>query len=332
MGTSWYSGDEKAAPWGVLQAQVHQQIKERRLLPQGAPVLVAVSGGQDSLCLFRLLLDLQPKWQWRLAVAHCDHGWPGDQGNAAFVQEVADRWQVPWFLATTTDLAETEASARTWRYQALTAIAQEQNFTHVATGHTASDRAETLLYNLVRGSGSDGLQAMTWQRALSPTIQLVRPLLRLTRRETAEFCQHRDIIPWQDPTNSDRRFARSRIRQDVIPYLQAHLNPQVETTLAQTAEVLQAEVAYLEAEAAQLLQQAWEKSTLGLQRSLLAQAPLALQRRALRQFLQQQLATQVNFEQVEKLVKLVHAPNRSQTDPFPGGAIARVEEGYLRLQ
>jgi tRNA(Ile)-lysidine synthase len=155
--------------------------------------------------------------------------------------------------------------------------------------------------------------------------------LCLTRRETAEFCQYRGIIPWQDPTNGDRRFARSRIRQDVIPYLQAHLNPQVETTLAQTAEVLQAEVAYLEAEAAQLLQQAWEKSTLGLQRSLLAQAPLALQRRALRQFLQQQLATQVTFEQVEKLVKLVNAPNRSQTDPFPGGAIARVEGEYLRL-
>ncbi len=331
MGTSWYSGDEKGTTWGVLQAQVHQQIKERQLLPQGARVLVAVSGGQDSLCLLRLLLDLQPKWQWQLAVAHCDHGWPGDQGNAAFVQELAAGWQVPWFLATATDLAETEAAARTWRYQALTEIAQAQNFTHVTTGHTASDRAETLLYNLVRGSGSDGLQAMTWQRALSSAIQLVRPLLRLTRRETAEFCQDRGIIPWQDPTNGDRRFARSRIRQDVIPYLQAHLNPQVEMTLAQTAEVLQAEVAYLEAEAAQLLQQAWEKSTLGLQRSLLAQAPLALQRRALRQFLQQQLATQVTFEQVEKLVKLVNAPNRSQTDPFPGGAIARVEGEYLRL-
>jgi tRNA(Ile)-lysidine synthase len=278
-------------------------------------------------------LDLQPKWQWQIAIAHCDHRWRADsEANAAHVQQLAQNWQVEFYQQTATQALLSEAAARNWRYQVLTEIAQAHNYSYLVTGHTASDRAETLLYNLMRGSGADGLQALTWQRILSPGITLVRPLLNLTRTETAQFCQKFDLAVWEDSTNQDLKYARNRIRQELLPYLQQHFNPQVEKALAQATELLQADVEYLEKTATELRQQAQHPSQAGLNRLVLRSAPLALQRRVVRQLLKSVLMSAIDFEQVEKVTSLITAPNRSQTDPFPGGAIAIVEGEWIWLK
>ena len=318
--------------WTRLHAHLHRTLKERQLLVQNQRVLVAVSGGQDSLCLVKLLLDLQPKWRWPLAIAHCNHRWRTDSdANAAYVGQLACHWQIPYYQQTAESITTSEATARFWRYKALTTIAQQHSYSCVVTGHTASDRAETLLYNLMRGSGADGLQALVWKRSLTPAIQLVRPLLGITRTATRQFCQDAQLQIWDDTTNDDLTYARNRIRQELLPYLH-HFNPQVEHALSQTAELLQADVEYLEAQTAALLQQAQHPDRLGFNRPLLQQAPLALQRRAIRQFLLQALPCAPNFDHIEKLVSLITAPNRSQTDPFPGGAIAHVEADWIWLK
>jgi tRNA(Ile)-lysidine synthase len=341
-------------PWTPLHAQLHRILRDRHLLPRNQPLLVAVSGGQDSLCLIKLLLDLQPKWGWHLGIAHCDHRWrPDSQANANHVEQLARTWQVSFYLETAPEMLSisSEAAARQWRYQALSAIAQNNNFPYIVTGHTASDRAETLLYNLMRGSGADGLQALTWQRPLTPILQLVRPLLEVTRAQTAQFCQEFQIPVWEDSTNQDFKYARNRIRQELLPYLQTHFNPQVEQALAKTAELLRADVQYLEEAAQQMLQQALEKkdSLLSseqaqgdaptalttdqrLNRLVLRQAPLALQRRVMRHFLASVLPIAPSFEQIEKLTALITAPNRSRTDPFPGGAIAQVDGAWISIK
>lgn len=322
------------SPWTPLHALLHQTLKNRNLLPQGQWVLMAVSGGQDSLCLAKLLLDLQSRWQWQLAIAHCDHRWRSDSAaNANFVQTLAQSWQLPYYQQTAAVQLTSEATARTWRYESLAAIAHQQNFTHVVTGHTASDRAETMLYNLIRGSGMDGLQALTWQRPLEEGLQLIRPLLAVTRSQTAQFCQEMQISVWEDSTNQDRQYARNRIRLDLLPYIQKNLNPLVEKGLSQTAEVMQAEVEYLETEAKALREQVMEPDAIhAFNRQVLRTAPLALQRRVIRQILQQALAVAPSFEHTEKLLNLVSAPNRSQTDPFPGGLIAYVEGDWIQLR
>lgn len=328
-----------ALSWTPLHARLHRTLRDRQLLPRRCRSLVAVSGGQDSLCLIRLLLDLQPKWGWGLAVVHCNHRWRQDAtANAEYVQQLAQTWQIPYYSTTAATVPVSEAAARAWRYQTLADIAVQQDYQFVVTGHTASDRAETLLYNLMRGSGADGLQALTWQRELIPGVALVRPLLEATRTETAQFCRENNLPVWEDSTNQDWRYARNRIRQELIPYLQTHFNPQVEQALAQTAELLQAEVEYLETAAIEVRQRAEgreqkaDPSTLRLNRSLLKTAPLALQRRVMRQFLQTVLPIAPSFEHIEKLVGLITAPNRSQTDPFPGGAIAQVEGEWIVLR
>jgi tRNA(Ile)-lysidine synthase len=311
---------------------LQQTLKQRSLLPQGQRVLVAVSGGQDSRCLLKLLLDLQPQWSWQLAIAHCDHRWAGDVGNADFVRALAQAADLPFYLQAATQMQTREAAARQWRYQALSEIAQRHEFASVVTGHTASDRAETLLYNLIRGSGADGLQALTWERSLAPGVRLVRPLLNVARAETAQFCQAMQLAVWDDPANHNLHYARNQIRQTLLPYLSQQFNPQVEHALAQTAELLQADVEYLETAAREVLAQARHASQPGLNRRLLQTAPRSLQRRAIRQFLQTVLPTAPGFDQIEKLRALITAPNRSQTDPFPGGAIAQVDGDWIWLK
>lgn len=316
--------------WTLLHAQFHQTLRQRQLLQKGQRLLVAVSGGQDSLCLLKLLLDLQPKWNWQLAIAHCDHQWSSDAGIADRVEQIATTWNIPFYLKTAAQpIEETEAAARQWRYQMLIEIAVEQGVNYIVTGHTLSDRAETLLYNLIRGAGADGLSALTWKRFLTPEIELIRPLLNVSRQETGEFCQQFQLPVWDDILNQNLKYTRNRIRHNLLPYLQTHFNPQVEKTLAQTAELLRSDVEYLEDSAQQLLDEAISLDLAGINRLRLRHTPLALQRRVMRQFLQNYLKTAPTFEQIESLNNLINAPNRTRTSPFPGGAIAEVQKDWI---
>ena len=336
--------------WSTLHAHLHQTLRSRRLgddnrplpaegetnflLPPGAKLLVAASGGQDSQCLLRLLLDLRRQWHWQLHVVHCNHRWRTDaEANAEFVAQLTAAWAVPCRIAVAAAPPTSEATARAWRYQVFAEVAAAWGCSHVVTGHTASDRAETLLFNLVRGSSLDGLQALTWQRSLSPTtphITLVRPLLTITRDQTGSFCRDFDIPIWEDITNADRTYRRNRLRLDILPLLREHFNPQVDATLAQTAEILTAEVAYLTAETDRLYGDCVMDER--LQRRSLRTVPLALQRRVIRQWLTHHLSTAPHFDHVDKVRALVTAPNHSQTDPFPGGAIAVVNDPWILLQ
>lgn len=298
--------------------------------------MIAVSGGQDSVCLLKLLTDLQPRWHWQLQAVHCDHRWRSDAAeNGKFVAQLCQAWAIPCQVVTAVEAPSTEAAARRWRYQVFEQLALGQNCTHIATGHTATDRAETLLYNLIRGSGADGLQALVWMRPLHETseISVVRPLLEWVRQDTADFCQQFNLPIWQDSTNQSTHYARNRIRLEVMPQFKTHFNPRVETALAQTAELLTADVALLDQLTRDLYAIAVYPPDGGepwrIYRNALTNAHLALQRRVLRRVLQQIVPAQVSFDAVEKVVALISAANRSQTDPFGGGLVAVVEGEWI---
>lgn len=332
--------------WTHLHAIVHQILRRRRLVAEGQALLLGFSGGQDSLCLLQLLRDLQPKWNWRLAIAHCNHRWPLDaDANADFVQQLAQRWNLESYLAIAPTVLKGEAEGRTWRYQTLTSFAETHRFNVVLTAHTASDRAETLLYNLCRGSGASGLHALQWQRPLTSEIQLVRPLLEVTRAETGQFCKDLDLPLWQDSMNQDKHYRRNRLRLDVMPSLRASLNPELDTALAQTAEILQAETDYLEDQARQLLTKAALNDSMqhsllsqhadvlaAVQQIVLKEAPLALQRRAIRLWLMNTLNYSPPFHHIEKVVMLLSRSNRDRTDPLVGHIIAEIQKPFLCLR
>ena len=326
--------------WTQWHSRFHGALRAKQWLPRRSGVAIACSGGQDSLLLAQLITDLQPKWDWHLHLIHCDHQWRQDsQANAKFVMDWADARQLPATLCTldrndtSPKLPKTEASARQWRYEQLQTIAQQQNCDYLVTGHTATDRAETLLFNLLRGSGSKGLGSLTPQRTLPNGVCLTRPLLDWTRAETGAGCHALQLTPWEDSTNTDLHYSRNRLRHQIFPLLNQHFNPRSETVLARTADILQAESDYLDRQATDLLTQAAlddRHPPLQLNRTLLAQQPLALQRRSLYLWLNQHCDRALNFVAIEQVIPLLTGPNRSQTSPFPGGGLVRVQHNTLR--
>ena len=344
--------------WSLTHAKLHTFLRKRILLPKNSRILIAVSGGQDSLCLTQLLVDLQRQWHWSLAIAHCDHRWRSDSAdNAAYVEKLAEQWQIPYWVEVAQSPVISEAAARAWRYEAFAKLARQHQYTHVVTGHTRSDRAETVLYNLIRGTGLDGLGTLKWERPLDqqhPSISLVRPLLNVSREETSKFCQQHNIRPWEDSSNQQLTFRRNRIRLELLPYLKEHFNAQVERSLAQMAETVEMDTQYIEEQARSLytqsvLERAYADDPVGAQSPIGAQnnpnkgryweisqpmlqaAPAALQNRVIRQLLQQALAKSPSFREVEKLAVLIYAPNRTKSAPFSGGWVAEVQKPIVRL-
>ena len=257
--------------------------------------------------------------------------------NAAHVLALAKAWQVPAWLEVAQSPPASEAAARKWRYESFAKVARQQGYNYVVTGHTQSDRAETVLYNLIRGTGTDGIGTLPWVRSLDTTsspITLVRPLLSFSRAETIALCQQQQIPIWEDSTNQDLHFRRNRIRHELLPYLRSHFNPQVESALAQIADIATEESAYLSQQAKDIYRQcifqvdskSWE-----IQRAVLKQSHLAIQRRVIRQLLQSAIAQPPNFLHIEKLVTLLTAPNGSQSDPYPGRWIAQVRGSIIRF-
>jgi tRNA(Ile)-lysidine synthase len=317
--------------WGTTHAQLQGLLKRHQWLPSHSRILIALSGGQDSLCLTKLLRDLQPHWSWCLAIAHCDHGWPSDQGIADHVKSLAEVvFELPCYLRYGQDIQETEAAARAWRYQMLQEIAHSENFGFVVTGHTQSDRAETLLLNLLRGAGAQGLGAMAPVRPLSNQVLLVRPLLHLHRSQTAHFCEQYGLPIWEDAVNQNLNYDRNRVRLELLPYLKQHFNPQVESHLSHTAEILQAEAAYLD-EVATLHYQTLCPQPDRLDRKGTHQLAIALQRRIIIKFIQAYSSKTLGFDQIESIRYLLGAHQRSRTSSLPGGLVVSVAGNYLMV-
>ncbi len=242
-------------PWGADQARLHRHLLRRpSLLPVGGSLLLAVSGGQDSMALTTLLQDLRPLHGWRLQLWHGNHGWrPEATLQAAELALWARGQGLPLALDRADPVPCNEAAARQWRYDRLVNAAIRLQCSHLITGHTASDRAETVLLNLARGSHLRGLASLGASRPLQPMdqgegpgrppgdgalLRLVRPLLIFDREDTGRICLERDLPVWADSSNEDRRFARNRLRAEVMPVLEA-LHPGASRRISAQAERLE---------------------------------------------------------------------------------------------
>jgi tRNA(Ile)-lysidine synthase len=203
----------------------------------GAGVAVAVSGGADSLALLHALRVLAGPRRWRLAVVTVDHGMrPGSAADAAFAADHAKALGLPARVCTLTpgDLARhraagPEGAARAARYQALWPAADELGCPWLATGHTLDDQAETVLLQLLRGAGPDGLAAMAVRAG-----RLLRPLLGVRRAETRACCAAAGLAWREDPTNVGDGPLRNRVRHHLLPLLE-ELRPGATQALARTA-------------------------------------------------------------------------------------------------
>ena len=307
---------DQVTPWSADHLKLHRHLRRQpSLLPAGSPLLLSVSGGQDSMTLTRLLADLSHLHGWTLTLWHGDHAWRPESGRQA--DELAT-WAggegFPLVLDRADPPPASEARARHWRYGRLAAVAAERGIDHVVTGHTATDRAETVLINLARGSHRRGLASLRPSRPLQggqgASPHLVRPLLLFSREDTGRFCRSRGLPVWLDASNQDRSFGRNRIRAEVLPVLE-ELHPGAQRRISLQAERLAQENEQHQQLVALALG-ALDRQGLagpGLDRRQLGQLAVANQRALLQHWLRQQGVGELAAPALETLL-ISLAPNK----------------------
>ncbi len=306
-----------------------------QLLPVGSTVLCALSGGADSMALLSVLLELQADLALTVCAAHYNHELRGAeaQRDADFVADWCQKNGVPLTLGQGDVRAEAqkrkagiEETARDLRYAFLSRTAKSVGATRIATAHTADDNAETVLLNLVRGTGLDGLTGIPPQRDC-----FVRPLLACTRAEIEAYLTAQDIPHVEDSSNQDPAFRRNRIRQSVLPVLRS-INPQFVDTLTANLTHLRADRAFLDDLAQSITQTATETPDgCSISAAHLAAQPRPVRCRVLRQLLSQLGQHQISAVHLDALCALAETTAPAAFCPLPHGLFARREYDRLIL-
>jgi tRNA(Ile)-lysidine synthase len=311
-------------------------------------VLVAVSGGADSVALARGLHKLRAAGEGRLVLAHFNHRLRGAEsdGDQAFVEELAREMGVSVVAGIRGGEGETrrqgdeagqvsEESLRGARYAFLAKAADESGARYVATAHTADDQVETVLHNLLRGTGLAGLAGIPRLRQLTEAATLVRPLLAVTRAEVLDYLGSLGQSFRDDATNRSLDYTRNRIRHELLPLLERDYNPQVRASILRLSRIAGETDDLLDQQAAGLLQSAARAAPGGVEVALdrIASAPAALVRQALMLLWRQQSwpLQDMSFEKWEQLLALARAADGSPAQVFPGGIRAAKQGGVLRL-
>jgi tRNA(Ile)-lysidine synthase len=278
-----------------MEAKVYHAIKARDLLSPGDRLVVAVSGGPDSVALLGCLVALSARWSWEISIGHVNHGLRGmeSEDDAAFVEQLGKHFNIPVSIRearVTKQEAKLsnqslQAYAREIRYQAFEDILQERGATKIATGHTADDQAETVLMWMLRGSGTAGMSGIPAKRG----ARFVRPLLEISRNEILDYLKERQLTYRNDSSNSQSVYLRNRLRKDLIPQLKGYA-PGIVQVLSRQAEIIREDHDYLEQVAAEAFQQmcvTQDAREIQLDRTALLSLPLAIRRRVVRWGLQQ---------------------------------------------
>ena len=297
-----------------IEQQVAATIRRHQMVVPGETVLVAVSGGPDSTSLLHLLHSLRDQLQIKLEVGHLNHMLRGEaaQEDARFVEDLASSLSLPSHteaidvqtLARREKLSE-EQAARVARYRWLEQVADRIGARKIAVGHSADDLAETVLLNLLRGSGVEGLGGIPPVRG-----RIIRPLLEVWRDEIEVYCSQRGLNPRIDASNQDLSYLRNRIRHQLLPLLTTEYQDNVKDILVRLADVARQETDHLRSQTEQSLEELIISSTpeqLSISLEKLADQPKALQRRLIREAVRRLKGdiVELSFVHVEAVLDLM---------------------------
>ncbi len=316
-------------------ARVREEVRRRGLLSPGDHVLVAVSGGPDSMCLLYCLWWLRRDYELRLTIAHLDHGirpdshrdlevvrWAAEDLGLPLVHERRD---VPAFAEE--KKLNLEEAARLARRDFLERAAKDVGATKIALGHTRTDLAETILMHLLRGAGPGGLRGMLF---FSPPY--IRPLLCVSRHETEEFCRAHDIPYVVDPTNLDTKLLRNAVRLELLPHLKKFA-PDPEGALARSAELWAEAEESLEWAASHALEKArTDQDTLSVKRLL--ELPKGLRTLVVRKMAAEVLGSERGIDRVhiEQVLHILEVQEGHAMATLPKGLIVERWRDRLRFR
>lgn len=319
----------------VNLSRIVQGLRSR--ITPGEPLLLAVSGGPDSVALAHVMRQSP----FALAIGHVDHGLRrSSRADAEFVCRLAKSWDLPYYeervsvrrLSRSAAMSIEEA-ARHLRYQALARFAKKARARAVLTAHTRDDQAETVLMHFLRGSGGSGLAGIPAERLLDAAqgpggLKLLRPFLDVSRAEVLAYLKGHRLRVRQDPSNRSRAFTRNRIRLETLPYL-ARLYPGLADRLVQTASILREEENFWAAQLAEKLSKTvrQNKQSTTIDLGVLFGYHKALGRRILRHFLPGS-----SFQDIERIFSLAQATAGESNVKLSNGFFVKRRAGQLILQ
>ena len=327
-----------------LLERVEQNIQTRRLLKRGQAVLVAVSGGPDSMTLLQILYALSARHRWKLTVAHFNHQLRGRSSDADehLVRKTAAGLKLP-LVAARAKVREyadksklsIEMAARKLRHEFYARVARERKLSVVALAHHADDQVELFFLRALRGAGGEGLAGMKWcsRSPVNGKVMLIRPLLDMTKSELRGFAREKMLGFREDATNARLDLPRNRVRNELLPLLRQRYQPALTRTILRLMEIVGAE-----AEVVGEMAKRWLKAAGGDGRrgrpwtprrdvSSFADLSIAVQRRVL-QLQLVELGVPADFELIERI--------RRRPDIFasvgPGFTAARNAAGKVSLR
>lgn len=291
-------------------------------------MLVALSGGADSLALAAAAAFEGPRAGWRAGAVVVDHGLQsGSADVAARAAATARELGLDPVMVRRVEVAVSgpgseggpEASARTARYAALDVAATETGAALVVLGHTLDDQAETVLLGLARGSGAASLSGMPARAG-----RYARPLLGIRRETTRQACLDAGLAPWDDPHNLDPAYARVRVRERVLPVLEAELGPGIAEALARTAEQLREDEQAFDEQIEEFIEEICEPAEAGIAISVgaLAANPAALRQRIIRHVVGSEFGVSLSRVQTLEVARLVTDWHGQGPIDLPGGVLA----------
>jgi len=322
----------------MILSKVCQTIEKYRMIEKGDSVLVAFSGGPDSVALLHILFRLREEYSLSLQVAHLNHQLRGEESelDVQFVKEFVRKLDLPLHIESK-DVAKfaqekglsLEEGAREFRYQFLDRVASQIGIKRIATGHTKTDQAETVLLRLLRGAGWKGLCGIPPVR----DSKIIRPLIEVERREIEEYLGEEKLSFRFDSSNILKNHLRNRIRLRLIPLLQKEYSPKIVEILARTAALIEEDEKFLSEEVGKILPGLLEKrkEEIVLDFKKILKYNKSLQRRILREaiyFLKGNLKG-VEFQHIEALLKLMEWGGTGKSLTLPSGL--RAEIGYKEL-
>ncbi|HEX75994.1 MAG TPA: tRNA lysidine(34) synthetase TilS [Dehalococcoidia bacterium] len=331
----------------TLEQRVIHFIQEHKLFSAGEKLVVAVSGGADSVCLFHILVQWQRELGVKLQVAHLNHQLRGAESDsdAKYVCDLAHHLDIPVTIEHRDVAAyrdrkgySLEEAAREVRYSFLAEVAGATGASRVTVGHTRDDQIETILMHLLRGTGIAGLRGLQPRSLLQygedrERMEVVRPLLEVTRQETLDYCQRYQLRPRSDSSNTELSFLRNRVRLELLPVLRNY-NPSIDKALLRLAAAAGDDVSFIEEQALWLWNKVAkeESSAIYLDRSKIASLPRAMQRQILRLAVARLLGSlkDIEADHLEAMVDFLAKPAGKRLC-LPQGLTLLTEYGRLVL-
>lgn len=313
----------KAVSQPPLEQRVFDFIQQHRLVSASHKLVVAVSGGADSVCLLHILVGLKAQLKVELHLAHLNHQLRDaeSEADANYVSNLAHKLGVPATIEQRDVKAyqkkmrlSPEEAAREVRYRFLTDVAGAIGAKRVAVGHTQDDHIETILMHLIRGAGTRGMQGLqpsTEWPSKTGSLTVIRPLLEVSHQETEEYCRRHQLAPRLDASNLSLSPLRNRIRQQLLPLLKNY-NPAIDEALLRTGRIAGDDIDFLDKETARLWAKiAWQEGeAITLNRKGLDRLPPTLKRYLLRTGAERLLgsAKDIEMRHIEEMMALLGKP------------------------